>query len=179
MRCFIGIHLPEVIKDYIYEIQKEIGHENAKIKWIAKKNLHITIKFLGNLDEEKLKVTREVLGDVKFKKFKLELGELGYFSSYNKIRVIWVDLKPPYPLLNLHGEVELKLGNLFKKEEKYAVHLTLGRIKLIKDKDKFIGSLNSIKIKLGSFDVDEFYLIRSILSKDGPTYTVLEKYDLE
>ena len=179
MRCFIAIELPADIKENLFNLEKEIGNDYAKIKWIAKKNLHISLKFLGEVDEEKLKLTREALSYVKEKKFVAELGELSWFSSKDDARVIWVGVKPENKIFDLYGEVELKLGSLFKKDERFTVHLTLGRVKFIKNKEEFLSILKNTKVKTQSFIIDNFCLVRSYLSKDGPTYTILEKYALE
>lgn len=179
MRCFIGIFLPEEIRDILIKTQEQVGHECAKIKWLSKKNLHISLKFLGELDEEKLKLTREALGNVKSRKFKVNLADLGWFPNDEKIGVIWIDLYPRKEILELHGDIELRLGSLFKKDDKFTVHLTLGRVKQIKKKKRFLEMLNGIKINQTEFNIDEFCLIKSTLTKDGPIYTLLEKYALE
>jgi len=176
MRCFIGIQLPSYVKNNLYELQKKISSEYAKIKWVEKKNLHVSLKFLGQLDEEQVKLTREALMNVKFKKFMVSLGDLGWFPSKEKVRVIWVDLNPKKEILELHGDVELKLGGLFEKDSRFEVHLTLGRVKFVKNKERFFEVLKNIKVKWDSFLIREFCLFQSVLSKDGPTYTVLERY---
>ena len=141
MRCFIGIELPQQIKEDLSELQKQIGNEFAKIKWVEKKNLHMTLKFLGEVDEDLLKLTETALKNVKFRKFTTNIDNIGWYPNDNKINVIWVGLKPEKELLNLHGEVELKLGNLFEKDERFSVHLTLGRVKHIKNKEKLLENL--------------------------------------
>lgn len=178
MRCFIGIQLPSYIKDNLYELQRKIGNEHAKIKWVAKRNVHLSMKFLGELDEEQVRLTREGLGNVKFRKFRVGMGDLGWFPSKDRVRVIWVDLNPKKEILELHGDIELKLGSLFQTDGRFEVHLTLGRVKLVKNKEKFFEILRDIKIKWDSFLISDFCLIQSVLSKDGPTYSVLEKFEL-
>ncbi len=178
MRCFIGIELPEHIKENIYEIQKKIGNNHAKIRWVPKKNLHLTLKFLGELEEEELRMVKETLGSITAKKFKVVLGEIGWFSSNVRINVIWVDLEPKKEIMNLHGEIELKLAGLIEKDKRFEVHLTLGRVKLVKDKKKLIDTINGTALKWDNLFVHEFCLVKSELSKDGPKYTVLERYQL-
>lgn len=179
MRCFIGIELPLKIKDVLYSVQKSVGREHAKINWVAKKNLHQTLKFLGEVDETDADIVRKVLREIKYKKFVVSLDKIGWFPSDQRINVLWVSLKPEKEVLELHGDVELKLGTLFEKDGRFAVHVTLGRVKFVKDKKRFLDLLKNVKIPWESFTIKDFSLVKSELSKDGPKYTVLERYDLE
>ena len=178
MRCFIGIELPDYIKENIYGIQGKIGNKYAKIKWVAKKNLHLTLKFLGETEEEELRMVKDALRRINIKKFKVEMGKIGWFPSDERINVIWIDLEPKKEIMDLHGETELKLAGSIEKDKRFEVHLTLGRVKLVKDKKKLIDAINTTTIKWDSFLVHEFCLVKSELSKDGPKYTVLERYQL-
>jgi len=179
MRCFIGIEMPTEVKDTLYEAERKIGNEYAKVKWVAKKNLHLTLKFLGEINEEEVKLVKDALSEVKFRSFKVSLGNIGWFPGKDRINVIWVGLRPEREILRLHGEIELKLGGFFEKDDRFAVHMTLGRVKFVKDKEKFIDKLNSVKLPWIDFMIKDFSLIKSELTKDGPIYSVLEKYNLE
>lgn len=155
-----------------------MSSEYAKVKWVEKKNLHLTLKFLKNVDEEEVSLFKDALKNIKSKKFKISLGDLGWYPGEDKINVLWLGLKPEKEILNLHGDIELGLGSLFEKDERFSVHLTLGRVKLVKKKEEFLELLKKTKIVWDSFLVNEFSLIRSELTKDGPKYFVLEKYPL-
>ena len=179
MRLFIAITLPDDIKDILYNIQKEIGNEYVKVKWVARKNVHLTLKFLGDVDGSKVEIIKEALRNVNHKKFKLSLGNLGWYPSKDKVNVIWVGLRPEKEVFHLHSEVELKLGSLFGNDSRFGVHMTLGRVKFVKYKEKFLDLLKKIKIRGEDFEVNSFSLIKSDLSKDGPKYFVMEKYELQ
>lgn len=178
MRCFIAIELPKEIRDILYTVQKEIGGKYAKIKWVFPKNLHLTLKFLGDLDEEDVGIVKKSLRGIKLKGFSVSLGELGWFPNDQRINVLWVGLKPEKEILGLHGDVELKLSGLVEKDDRFSVHLTLGRVKLVKNKEKFLALLKKTKIPWDNFYVKTFSLMKSDLSKDGPQYSILERYDL-
>ena len=175
MRCFIAIDLPLEIKSLLYNLQHKIGGEYAKIKWVEKKNLHKTLKFLGEIDEEKLNLVKKALNEIKFKRFEANLNKIGWFPNDHRINVIWVGLKPEKNILELHGDIELKLASLFENDERFSVHITLGRVKHVKNKEKFLNLLKSIKVNSEKFVIDEVCLFRSILSKDGPKYDILER----
>ncbi len=179
MRLFIAIELPENIKGSLFNIQKEIGSEYAKIKWVNKNQIHVTLKFLGEIDGDKLSVIKEALSYIRFKKFRLSLNSLGWYPSEDRVNVLRVGMENEKEVFNLHSEIELKLGSLFKKDDRFSVHITLGRVKFVKNKEKFIENLKKIKIKNEEFFLNDFSLIKSELSKDGPRYFLIEKYDLK
>jgi len=178
MRCFIAFELPKEIKDYLFEIEEKIRDSNAKIHFIAKKNFHGTLKFLGNIDGNLLKDVKERLNKIKFKSFKVKLDKIGIFPNENYIRVVWIGLNPKEQVIRLQQLIDSELLDLFGKDQEFSAHLTLGRVKFIKDKKEFLERLK-IEIEEKEFVVEEFKLMKSKLSKDGPAYSEIEKYRLE
>ncbi|MFH1210071.1 MAG: RNA 2',3'-cyclic phosphodiesterase [archaeon] len=178
MRCFIAFELPKEIKDYLFEIENKIRDNNSKIHFVAKKNLHLTLKFLGDVDEDLLKDVKERLKNIKFKSFKIKLGKIGVFPNESYIRVVWVGLNPKEKVIELQQLIDSELLDLSEKDQEFSAHLTLGRVKFIKDKKKFLEKLK-IEIEEKEFLVEEFKLMKSELSKDGPTYSEIEKYMLK
>lgn len=176
MRAFIGIDLPKEIKDKLYTLQKEIGNNYAKINWVHKKNLHLTLKFFVDISETDVKRVISMMKDFKFNPFKARLGELGFFPNINNPRVLWVGLEPLSELMNFQGDIDEKLSCSFNREAKFNAHLTLGRIKLIKDKEKFLRLLKNIKIPNSVFEISEISFVKSMLTRDGPKYKLLEKF---
>lgn len=176
MRAFISVELPEDIKEILFNIQKELSKDCVKAKWVAKKNLHLTLKFFPEISEKKLEKIKEVLSGIKFEPFEVVLEGIGFFPSKSYIRVLWVGLQNPEKLINLQGDIELKLNKIYPKDERFSVHLTLGRIKFIKDREKFLELVKSIKVPQHKFKIDKLTLMKSTLTKDGPKYSVIEKY---
>ncbi|MFH0936125.1 MAG: RNA 2',3'-cyclic phosphodiesterase [Candidatus Woesearchaeota archaeon] len=176
MRTFIAIELPKEIREYLTEIQKQIGSENAKIKWVAKKHLHLTLKFLGEISEKRIELLKELLGKIKFKRFEVNLSSLGVFPNEKKINVIWIDLKPAGKIIELQQKIDSELLNNFPKEQRFYAHLTLGRVKFVKNKEALLEKIKNVKIEPKEFEINEFKLIKSDLTKDGPVYTVLVTY---
>lgn len=177
MRLFVAIELPAEIKDELFKIRKLIPSKLAKIKWVSKKNLHLTLKFIGETDVKVSEIT-EKLSKIKFKPIKTSLFEFGAFPiiSSDLVRVLWVNLKPSDELINLQQEVDSELFSLFKKDQKFSPHLTLGRVKLIKKKEDFLKGLKEIKVKPIEFEINEFKLMQSKLNKEGSIYSVVEKF---
>lgn len=178
MRVFIAISLPKEVKDYLFELEKEISKLPAKFKLVSKKNLHITLKFIAQASESQIEELKSRLKEIKFDSFKMALIEKGLFPNSRNPRVIWVGLDSDNLLRKLQKEIDEKLLDLFSDSQEFTSHITLGRIKSIKDKEKFEDGLKNIKIKNLSFKIEEFGLFKSELTKEGPIYSLIEKYKL-
>lgn len=178
MRLFIGIFLPEEILDYLYEVQTKLKKSlPAKINWVAKSKIHLTMKFLGETPENNLSLIKERLNKIKYKSFKIKLEKLCVFPNENYIKVIWVGLSPKGKVIELQQKIDSELLDILSKDQEFNVHLTLARIKFIKDKEEFKKGLN-FDIVEKEFEINEFCLIKSILSKDGAKYEILERFSL-
>ena len=178
MRCFIAIKLPNEIKDYLFGLQKEIRSEYAKINFVHKKNLHLTLKFLGEINNKKIEVIKERLRKINFKHLKVSLNDIGFFPNEKSIRVVWISLKPINAVIELQQKIDSEILDLFNKDERFSNHLTLGRVKLIKNKEKFLERLRSLNIENKTFLINNFYLIKSDLKREGPEYIDLEVFEL-
>ncbi len=167
MRCFIAIDIPEGIKKEIIKIQNQLPAFSGKK--IEPENLHLTLKFLGEINEKTLSEIRERLNQVKLSPFEAEIDSIGMFPY----RIIWLSLKN---CEKLQREIDDKLTGLFEKEERFMSHLTIARIKEIKNKEEFSEELKRIKIQKMKFNVNEFNLKKSILTKQ--IYENIEVYNL-
>jgi len=128
MRVFIAINLPEVIKEECVGIQKELEKKDLfRGKFTEKENLHLTLKFLGEIDKEDLERIKEKLKEIKFKEFELELGEIGVFSP-KFIKIIWLELIGE-GIFSLQKEIDNCLLELFERERRFMSHLTIARVK--------------------------------------------------
>ena len=178
MRNFIGIDLPKDIKNYLFNLQNELKKElSAKIKWVSKKNLHITLKFIGELDKTKYDLIKDKLSKVNFKSFNLQLSSIGFFPNQKSPKILLVGLNECNKLSKLQKDIDSTLMNVLKDVQEFKTHITLGRIKLIKDEKSF-QNLDKKHIEGKFFEVKSFSLFESKLSKDGSKYTILETYDV-
>ncbi len=175
MRLFVAIDLPKEIKDYVYELQGSLRNPKfAKLIFVSKKNLHLTLKFLGELREEQLELLKGKLKKIKFTSFKLHLTTFGFYPDKNVPEVLWIGIVPQEYFKLLQQQIDeetLDFGDL-----KLGCHLTFLRIKSLKDRKKFFAKLDAIQLKSFEFEVTSFSLYKSKLSKDGPTYLPLETY---
>jgi 2'-5' RNA ligase len=170
MRTFISIDIPEKIKKEIVKIQNSLPE--FKGKKTEFENLHLTLKFLGEVDEEKLEEIKKILRKIKLSSFEAEINSIGTFSD----RIIWLGMKN---CNELQKEIDEKLSDLFEKEERFMGHLTIARIKEIKDKKIFREEIRKIKIPEMKFDVKNFNLKKSKLGRNGPVYEDIEVYNLK
>src|SRR3990167_5476735 len=151
MRVFISLNIPKEIKNEIKKIQNKLPEFNGKIT--EENNLHLTLKFLGEISEQKIEEIRKN----NFRKFKSSFDFLGVFSSSSEefIRIIWVHLTN---CENLQKKIDNSLEDLFEKEKRFMSHLTIARVKNIKDKQNFAERINKINFEKREFEVSKFCL---------------------
>lgn len=177
MRLFVAVELPDNIKDALYSLQSEIKKSSyAKVNWIFKKNFHLTIKFLGEVTEDNIEELKIKLRSIKYNKFKARLANMGFYPNDFKINIVWVGIEPADKFIELQKMVDSETMNF--GDFKSGAHITLGRVKIIKNKKQFKEKIKDIKIKDLDFEINSFTLFKSVLSKNGPNYTTLERYKL-
>jgi len=176
MRTFIAIEMPEEIKEILLDAQKQINTEKVKIR--PAKAFHLTLKFLGEIDETKIDEIKQKLKEIKFDSFETSLTNIGVFPDENYIRVVWAGLNDPEnKITNLQKEIDSKMEILsFKKDTRFHPHLTLARVNFVEDRERFIKNLKEIKIKKETFQITEFKLIKSTLTGKGPVYEDLASF---
>ena len=176
MRLFIAFDVPDDAKEYMAKVQGKIGDDLAEIRWVKKEQIHLTLKFLGEVQPDIATKIREELGKIKFNPFMVYLGSIGVFPSEDYIRVVWVGLEPENRIIGLQRSIDEKLRELFKKEKDFKAHITLGRVKYVGNKEQFFSKLKSIKAEKKSFRVDSFKLMKSTLEREWPVYEVVEEF---
>lgn len=142
--------------------------------------MHLTLKFLGEIDGEKVEEVREKLREIRYDLFRAEIDSMGVFDNrnskiYKKRMVTWLYVKN---CEGLQKKVDNSLESLFEKESRFMSHLTIAKVKNIKDKNKLLKDLKRIEIPYLEFNVKEFCLIKSELSEEGPKYSFIERYIL-
>lgn len=172
MRTFISIKLPQKVLMKVEEIQEKLPEFIGRKTEL--KNLHLTLKFFGEISLDKIEEIKSRLSNIHFNKFEADIKDIGFFDNPNQ-GIIWLGIT------NCEGiqkEIDNLLEGLFEKERRFMGHLTIARVKSIQDKKKFLEILKEIKIPNMFFIVDKVYLIESKLKKDGPDYRDIEEYNL-
>lgn len=184
MRTFISIELPNEIKKNIEKLVEELKLMLTPIKWVERKNLHLTLKFLGWVEDKKIDaLSKSILGVCKgFGTFRIGLKGLGVFPDARHPRVIWTGVtEGGKRIKELAVKLEEKLsGQGYREEEReYSAHLTVGRIKEkidVSALSEFID--DNTQRDLGSFTVKNVSLMKSTLSRSGPTYEEVKRIKL-
>lgn len=204
MRLFIAIPLPEEIKKEIFvnvePLKKLMGSGVFSGKFVEKENLHLTLKFLGDLNEEEqekielienkiyeaINIFKSVKGFNKdFQSFNLRLSDFGGFPNLDFIKVLWVGVKEisqnsENRVLNLQEFIQEKLSEIgFPKENKeFHSHITIARIKSVKNKKEFQSKISELNIPSKSFPVEKICLFKSSLFKEGAKHEVIKEFYL-
>ncbi len=184
IRTFIAIDVPEKIKEQIFEVEKELMKSCTEgVKWEEKEKFHITLKFLGDVNEDAIDSIYDVLSEnlTGFGKFSIIYKGVGCFPELKRPRVIWIGCEDPSgKLFELQKIVEEKMSELgFEKEDKeYHPHVTLGRVKNPKNISNLTKKIESINFESEAGEVAEVLIMKSDLKPSGSVYTVLRKIKL-
>ncbi len=182
-RTFIGIKInpgEEFLNTYT-KLRNEL--ENEKIKWVDSGNFHLTLFFLGDTDEVQIDDVRMAMSNIinNFNQFTIDLKGLGVFKNFSRPRVLWGGIYNYETMALLKKAIDnemVKLG--FEPDNReFKPHLTIGRIKFIKHKDRLKNLVLENEDKF--FDrlrISELIYFESVLHPQGPEYIPIEKYKL-
>ncbi|MDR5709036.1 MAG: RNA 2',3'-cyclic phosphodiesterase [Armatimonadota bacterium] len=187
MRLFVAVPLAGALRPRVEELQRAIlqawPEANAWVKWVESHNLHFTLKFLGEVPEERVRdVTEAVRGVEEAKPFEIAIEGLGAFPNLRAPRVLWVGVtEGAGELVALARRVEDALFQVrFPREARpFEPHLTIGRIRPGKGGAGLVKALErSGNAKIGRQRVEWVVVMESRLSPKGPTYVVQESIRL-
>lgn len=179
MRIFIAIELSEEIRNSLALIQTHLKYSGADVKWVEKDNIHLTLKFLGDINDEKCELVKSALDKIakSTRPFGISIKDIGAFPNIDYPRVIWVGLdkganESKTLAVNINEELS-KIG--FQKDSRpFAPHLTIGRVRSPKNKaalkEKMLGYEFSA---VSSQRIDSMFLFQSTLTPKGPVYAKL------
>lgn len=185
IRCFVAVEIPGNLKQKIDQYIISLKQISPKIKWVKAKNLHITLKFLGEIQVDLLnKVKHELSGISKIvKPFQMSLHGSGFFPNQNNPRIVWLGLQSDNDnlIFKLHEWIDKKLETLgFNREKRrFSPHLTTGRIKIQDNIPELANYINQNKFQSSAFNVDQIVLMKSELKPSGAEYSKLETYSFE
>jgi len=188
MRLFIAIDIDEKNKAALDNLQAQFRSKadvrKGDVKWVAVDNIHLTLKFLGEVDENKLpeisKITEETASS--YKPFQLAVENVGYFGG-KSATVLWVGTgEGTGALLQIQKNLETRLAAIGypAEEREFSSHITIARIKNHKAGVKIAQLAQEYKnFKLGTLSVNSICVYKSQLTPDGPIYTLLGSYKLK
>lgn len=184
IRIFIAVNIPESIRNEVFNLQKILRDNNGDIKWVRPESMHITLKFLGNVQEDRIDDIGICIKDAvkQVSPFNVLIKGTGAFPNDRRPRVLWVGIKNEEKILSVLAErIDRSLGKLdFKMEgRKFSAHLTLGRVRSLKNINKIIRIMHTEGFNSSAFTVHEVIIVKSELKPDGAVYTILKRIKLE
>jgi 2'-5' RNA ligase len=186
MRLFFAVEIPQEVQKQIYESLSPLRKQWPKIRWIPSANLHITLKFLGEVSEGLIpkvqKCAKDCVSEISLSPFKMTFSRIGAFPGLKSPRVIWCGVEGCTEMLsNLAGHLETKLEVLgFQKEKRpYRAHLTVAKVNpeqrgvdlepYVKDYEKTI---------FAGISVNMISLMQSVLNPHGAVYQRIHQIHL-
>ena len=181
IRAFIAINLSADVLERIEQVAQDLKKRmnSVPIRWVPTENIHLTLKFLGNVSTANLELLKDILGNVASNHHECDIsvGGIGVFPKPHNPRVIWVGMEVPQELFNLQREIEIETARLgYSREHRpFSPHLTFGRVSRnasTEDVQIIAESLENYKVGfLGATRVRTVYLFRSDLKPEGAEYT--------
>ncbi|GAV25505.1 2'-5' RNA ligase [Carboxydothermus islandicus] len=173
MRLFFAVDFPGELKEEIYQDITPLFKYNG-VKWVAKENYHLTLAFLGEKEEGELpQIDRAAKSVPQVNKSLIKVLDFGAFPNLKKPKVLFLKIESP-GLLTLAENLRqnLKENNISFDEKPFVPHLTIGRVK------EEIKDLALPKFNPKEFSFKNFYLIKSILTPEGPIYEKIKSYEI-
>ena len=183
-RLFVAIHVhpEEQFLRHYYSLKKELSYE--KIKWVDPDNLHLTLKFLGATEEEKIPIINNTLYALakNYAPLSFTIENTGIFGSRYNPRVLWFGISNGKQLMHLGQEIlnSLNDAGFPRDRQNFVPHLTIGRIKKIANKRLFQKIIDRHKtIFLQEVSVRQMVLYESVLHSTGPIYYPVKTFFLD
>jgi 2'-5' RNA ligase len=180
IRCFLAIDLPDSWRPQLALVQGELKKGEADVRWVQVGNIHLTLKFFGNLPDGELDPISAAAREVAREQapFELQVTQAGAFPSAKAPRVIWLGLGGDLiPLARMYHKLEkafAALGHL-PEGRPFNPHLTLGRVKSPANRHRLAKLLEALPpLNWPPFKVSEIILFQSTLTPKGSIYTPLQ-----
>ncbi|HXV73631.1 MAG TPA: RNA 2',3'-cyclic phosphodiesterase [Sphingomonadales bacterium] len=174
IRLFTGITLPENVKATLLAAMGGLPH----IRWQTRAQLHLTLRFIGNVEPSLALDIRYKLAAVKFSPFSFAIRGLGIFGAERTPRMLWAAVEGGEPLRELYKRISASLNGLGIEPEtrKYTPHVTLGRFKGSRGERLSTYLARAGALSLPAVPVEEFALFQSHPGNDGSHYEIIETY---
>ncbi|MFZ0522652.1 MAG: RNA 2',3'-cyclic phosphodiesterase [Candidatus Acidiferrales bacterium] len=180
MRLFIALDLPDAVRRALAELIAQLKPKSQAAKWVRPESTHLTLKFLGHTDAQKLDSIRVALAKIHSPQpVELHFRALGFFPNEFKPRVVWTAVEASANLFELAAAMEEAFEPLgFPRESRaFVPHLTLARINASKGIDNLVRAADALKsYDFGSARETEFHLFESTLKRSGAEYKKLATF---
>ncbi len=180
MRLFVAIEVSPEIRNRISEFVNQAKHRLANARWVRPEGLHVTLKFLGNVADDRRVSIESALQKVKARQFELSVRNIGFFPNPKSPRVLWVGLHSGPELASLAEGTDEALTLLgFEREKRaFTPHVTLARF-MERSRTRNVNTvLPDLNPSFGTMTAKEFHLYESKLSPKGASYSKIASFPL-
>lgn len=184
MRCFVAVKISDAVRKKAAEVQEALRRADADVKWVDPESLHLTLKFLGWIDEAAVETLKGLLSGDAARRPELELvyAGVGTFPERGAPRVVWIGCGGDVAGLgDLASAVERAAGQVGvpPEDRPFAPHLTIGRVKSTRNVKRLSPAIEPYRTsEFGKDAVTEIVLFESTLRPQGPIYTPLASFPL-
>lgn len=183
IRTFIAIEVEDRVREAISHIIEQLRETGADVRWVLPQNLHLTLKFLGDVDDRRINDITERVREASSgtEPFELQLSGVGAFPNRNHPRVVWIGLcRGAEPLQELAWRIETALdAEEFPREDrKFSPHLTIGRVTSPRGLQSLVMLVDRMSFVGPAMVVDRIAVMKSDLRPTGPIYTRLAAVQL-
>ena len=178
VRCFVAVEVDDQgVLDALGRVQAGLVGSGGDLKPVEQENIHLTLKFLGDVDDGLLDEVKRVVGSLSFEPFRMALAETGAFPNLRRPKVLWAGVSEGVDELSaIFGELEAGFVGLgFKREgRRFSPHITIARVRSERNQNWLMEEvLRQRDTDFGSFEVGSVKLKRSVLTPRGPVYSTL------
>ncbi|SDL93843.1 2'-5' RNA ligase [Halogranum gelatinilyticum] len=184
MRLFVSIDFPDAVADAIADVQAPL-RDLAGLTLVSPERAHVTLKFLGDVDAERVPEIEEAIETAVdaggLGPFETTVAGLGVFPNLDYISVVWAGVEEGADeMTRLHEALERELTAIgFDPEDHdFTPHVTIGRLKDARGKETVVEAVTGDQPTFGTFRVDEIRLTESTLTREGPEYETVTRFDL-
>ena len=183
IRTFVAIEMPEDVRQGFKEVQATLRQADAHVKWVEPHNIHLTLKFLGDIGEDQLERLFQGVVEAaqEFSPFQISLSRLGGFPNLKRPRVIWIGIeegKENLSQLQKKLEDSICQQGFSREDRKFSPHLTIGRVKSPRGVDDLVTIIKETPFESHSIGMRDVVVMKSTLTPEGPIYTPLKKIGL-
>ena len=178
IRCFVAVECGgDELTAKFTEVRRILEATRADIKFVEPENVHLTLKFLGEIEPSLVEQASQVVKEASFQPFSARLEGVGVFPNLRRPRVVWAGISEGVSqLVEVWKDVDTKLSGLgFERERRgFSPHITIGRVRSGRNRERLVEELSTLSdYVFGGLQVDRVVLKKSVLTPRGPIYTTL------
>jgi RNA 2',3'-cyclic 3'-phosphodiesterase len=180
VRLFVALEIPSTVRENLSALMAELKAISREPRWVRPENLHVTLKFLGEVADARVDAIRAALGGVRSKQpVALDFRGMGFFPNEKHPRVFWAGMEASPNLKQLAGDIEaaMEKSGIAREQRPFSPHLTLARIESRAMPEKLRSAIaQNAQREFGALRTNEFHLIQSKLKPSGAEYTTLARF---